>query len=139
MMRKRKPCICGKEAEYRIGTTEHSILESKIVANNVPHFFCNFCKRVSFDSNTNLVSVLINAKKQGLTVVDYKKRGGASMISYKIDVSEEMKKEIEQAIEDKIDEIVNGEQFAAICDGKAILGKRSGEIVVIERIIEKIL
>lgn len=75
MKRKEKPCICGKKAEYRVGTTEHFIFDSKIVANNVPHFFCNFCKSFSFDSKTNLASLLRNAYKQGLTVVDYEKKG----------------------------------------------------------------
>ncbi|MCM3591230.1 hypothetical protein EN829_060420 [Mesorhizobium sp. M00.F.Ca.ET.186.01.1.1] len=61
------------------------------------------------------------------------------MITYKINVADKLKREIEQAIEDKVDEIVDGEQFTAICNGKVILGMRSGDIVVIERIVEKIL
>ncbi|MCC0566262.1 hypothetical protein [Brevibacillus borstelensis] len=61
------------------------------------------------------------------------------MITYKINVTDGLKREIEQAIEDKVDEIADGEQFTVICGGKAICGTRSGDIVVIERIVEKIL
>ncbi|KIL38676.1 hypothetical protein SD70_24815 [Gordoniibacillus kamchatkensis] len=138
-MRKRTPCICGKEAEHRIGTTEQFVFESKIVVNNVPHFFCDFCKRVSFDGDTRLVSILSNAYKQGLTEVDYEKGGEISMITFKIDVSDEVKKEIERAVEGKVDEIVDGEEFTVIVDEKAVLGISTGDLVEIERVIEKVL
>ncbi|WP_248928956.1 hypothetical protein [Paenibacillus hamazuiensis] len=61
------------------------------------------------------------------------------MITFKIDVSDEVKKEIERAVEGKVDEIVDGEEFTVIVDGKAVLGTRSGDIVEIERVIEKVL
>ncbi|MED1854799.1 hypothetical protein HN020_03170 [Brevibacillus borstelensis] len=61
------------------------------------------------------------------------------MISYKIEISDELKKDIERAIENEVGEISDGEQFSVIVGEKAILGKRSGDIVVIERIVEKIL
>ncbi|MBE5394523.1 hypothetical protein P4U99_22970 [Brevibacillus agri] len=61
------------------------------------------------------------------------------MTTYKINVADKLKREIEQAIEDKVDEIVDGEQFSIICDGKAVLGKRAGDRIEIERVIEKVL
>ncbi|MCM3470165.1 hypothetical protein [Brevibacillus borstelensis] len=61
------------------------------------------------------------------------------MITYKINVADKLKREIEQAIEDKVDEIVDGEQFTIIHNGMAILGTRSENIVEIEQIIEKVL
>lgn len=61
------------------------------------------------------------------------------MIAYKIDVADELKRDIERAIEDKVDEIADDEQFTIVIGDKAILGTRSRDIVVIEQIIEKVI
>ncbi|WP_156158178.1 hypothetical protein [Gordoniibacillus kamchatkensis] len=61
------------------------------------------------------------------------------MITFKIDVSDEVKKEIERAVEGKVDEIVDGEEFTVIVDEKAVLGISTGDLVEIERVIEKVL
>lgn len=61
------------------------------------------------------------------------------MTTYKINVADKLKREIEQAIEEKVDEIEDGEQFTVLCDGKAVLGKRAGDRIEIERVIEKVL
>ncbi len=134
-----RPCICGKMAKFKIGTIDFSVGKTNIVVHNLPHFSCELCEYVSFDSGVNVDGALRYAFQKGLKEIDFKKKGEASMITYKIDVEVKLQREIEQAIEDKVDEIADNEEFTVIVGEKAALGKRSGDIVVIERIIEKIL
>ncbi|MED1951474.1 hypothetical protein [Brevibacillus centrosporus] len=66
-------------------------------------------------------------------------KGGETMITYNIDISNELKNEIEQVIEEHLREIVDGEQFTVLHANKAIIGQRSGNVVTVEQIVEKVL
>jgi hypothetical protein len=61
------------------------------------------------------------------------------MISFKIDVSDEIQREIEQAIKEHIDGIEDGEPIAIINKGLVIVVQRVGNMIFVERIIEKVL
>lgn len=69
--RTKHPCRCGGTAVFRVGTVEHMIFDKPIALHNVPHFKCDFCGTVMFDSNTDVVSILRIAFQEGLDEIDW--------------------------------------------------------------------
>lgn len=67
-------CICGKKAELQHGTRYFTIRNKEIALKNVPHFYCSYCEKASYDSSVNVDELLIYAYKNALDEVDWNKR-----------------------------------------------------------------
>jgi hypothetical protein len=65
------PCRCGHNAILKVGTVVHNIADTQIQIHNIPHYYCPFCKRISYDINMKVTPLLKNAYKNGLTEIDW--------------------------------------------------------------------
>jgi len=64
--------------------------------------------------------------------------GGGFLIIYQFEASEELKKKIESSLEE-LGELEDGEPFAILDEGRAIVGFRQGNKFVIEQIVDTVL
>ncbi|QRG65984.1 hypothetical protein [Brevibacillus choshinensis] len=130
-------CICGERKTLKIGTVDNFIFESRIQVHNIPHFRCDFCGNVTYESNTGLPSLLKVAYRLKLMEIDWQQRD-STVVIFKIDLDYELKSQIEQMINKIIDDLKDGEPFLIMRD-EPILGRRLENIVVLEEIITKVI
>ncbi|WP_426454488.1 YgiT-type zinc finger protein [Paenibacillus sp. S-38] len=70
-MRETTQCVCGSIKSHIIGSVQFEIRGKKIVVHDAPHFICEACNRRSFDSTTDIVSILKIAYKGDLNEISY--------------------------------------------------------------------
>ena len=70
-MRLKSECICGKSANLIVGTRILKALDKEITVHNLPHFKCNDCNSVWYDSKTAIDEALVKAYKKGLNEIDF--------------------------------------------------------------------
>ncbi|HDR3524450.1 YgiT-type zinc finger protein [Bacillus pacificus] len=68
------PCRCGSNASLQIGTVEHLVGKSQILIHNIPHYYCSFCGRKSYDINMKVTPFLKIAYKRGLKEFDWNQK-----------------------------------------------------------------
>lgn len=59
------------------------------------------------------------------------------MIIYKIDVSEELKQEIRRVVHEQLHDLADGDSFAFLHEGRAIVGRREGNKVIVDQMVNK--
>ncbi len=64
-------CRCGSLLTPRVGTVEHVINEMVIYLRNVPHYRCNTCDRITYDTKVNVFDVLKTAVETGCCDVEF--------------------------------------------------------------------
>jgi hypothetical protein len=65
------PCRCGYSAHLQVGTVEHYVGNTQILIHNIPHYYCSFCKRISYDINLKVTPILKDAYKRGINEIDW--------------------------------------------------------------------
>lgn len=61
------------------------------------------------------------------------------MIIFKIEASEKLKEKIKQVINEQMNDLEDGEPFVLIHEGRAIVGRREGNKVIIDQIVDKVI
>jgi len=86
------------------------------------------------------MEILRYASQNEMLEIDYLKRVEV-LITFLIEVDDQTKKEIEDAVLPRIGDFDDGEEFAIIssCGGMMFLGNTAGDQLVITKIISKIL
>ncbi|MFP3391790.1 YgiT-type zinc finger domain-containing protein [Brevibacillus sp. SIMBA_040] len=69
-----KACICGSIARYKTGTVAHYIGANRILLHNDPHYYCSFCKQITYDINLKITPLLKFAYSNGLKEIDWNQR-----------------------------------------------------------------
>lgn len=64
-------CACGAHATFRVGAVWHAINGKKIALHHVPHYVCEMCSTVIYDSHTPVFDVLKRAYLEGLDEVEW--------------------------------------------------------------------
>ncbi|MEK4286637.1 hypothetical protein [Paenibacillus sp. FSL P4-0502] len=131
-----KACLCNEKAKLITGSLSLSIFSSKIAVHQVPHYFCDQCKRTYFDSATDIDVVLKRAYHLGLSEIDY--IAGRSQFTYKVELLNDLKLSIEQVLINNTD-IASGEEFAVVQNNQVIVGFREEECFIIEKVIDKVI
>lgn len=63
-MREKKPCTCGKEADFVIGTRTFSVSDKEILIHKLPHFHCHFCGSVWYEADIPISTLLKQAYQE---------------------------------------------------------------------------
>ena len=61
------------------------------------------------------------------------------MIIFKIEASEELREKMKQAVEEQMNDLEDGEPFTFIHEGRAIVGRREGNKIIIDQIVDKVI
>lgn len=68
------PCKCGNHAELRVGTVTHDVGTTQILIHHIPHYYCSFCGRISYDINMKITPYLRIAYQRGISEFDWEQR-----------------------------------------------------------------
>jgi YgiT-type zinc finger domain-containing protein len=64
-------CICGGKMILGVGDVNFNILGHNITVQKVPHYQCEKCKRITYDSNTEIDKFLKYAYENKLYINRY--------------------------------------------------------------------
>ncbi|MEK4339115.1 hypothetical protein [Brevibacillus sp. FSL L8-0710] len=136
-MRDSIDCRCGKTKVYQVDTVEHYVLEKKILLHHVPHYYCRSCKEVTYDIDTDIIPLLKLAYSLQLKEIDWQDRNKLTIV-FNADDNDELRHDIKCIINENIDSIIDGESFAIIYGSRVVVGQKMGNIIAVQKMIEKV-